>query len=63
MQAFARVVETRSFTKATETLHINKPTVTQLVQQLQTRLRVKLAAGSSIFTPRQPPPCCGNVVR
>jgi DNA-binding transcriptional LysR family regulator len=42
MQAFARVVETRSFTKAAETLHINKTTVTQLVQQLEKRLRVKL---------------------
>jgi DNA-binding transcriptional LysR family regulator len=42
MQAFARVVETRSFTKAAETLRMNKTRVTQLVQQLETRLRVKL---------------------
>ena len=42
MQAFARVVEARSFTKAAETLKINKTTVTQLVQQLEARLRVQL---------------------
>ncbi|MDX9669406.1 MULTISPECIES: LysR family transcriptional regulator [unclassified Pseudomonas] len=42
MQAFARVVEAGSFTKAAETLHISKTTVTQLVQQLEARLRVKL---------------------
>lgn len=42
MQAFARVVETRSFTRAAATLQINKTTVTQLVQQLEARLRVKL---------------------
>jgi DNA-binding transcriptional LysR family regulator len=42
MQAFARVVEARSFTKAAETLRVNKTTVTQLVQQLEARLRVKL---------------------
>lgn len=42
MQAFARVVETGSFTKAAETLHMSKTTVTQLVQQLEARLRVKL---------------------
>src|SRR5690554_2367557 len=42
MQAFARVVETGSFTKAAETLHMSKATVTQLVQQLEARLRVKL---------------------
>ncbi|WP_409319597.1 LysR family transcriptional regulator [Pseudomonas sp. KCJK9016] len=42
MQAFARVVEAGSFTKAAETLHMSKTTVTQLVQQLETRLRVKL---------------------
>ena len=42
MQAFVRVVQTRSFTKAAETLQVNKTTVTQLVQQLETRLRVKL---------------------
>lgn len=42
MQAFARVVETGSFTKAAETLHKSKTTVTQLVQQLEAHLRVKL---------------------
>ena len=42
MQAFARVVEAGSFTKASETLHMSKTTVTQLVQQLEARLRVKL---------------------
>jgi len=42
MQAFVRVVETRSFTKAADTLHMSKTTVTQLVQQLETRLRVRL---------------------
>jgi DNA-binding transcriptional LysR family regulator len=42
MQAFARVVETGSFTQAAHTLHMSKTTVTQLVQQLEARLRVKL---------------------
>ncbi|RBL68044.1 LysR family transcriptional regulator [Pseudomonas sp. MWU13-2625] len=42
MQAFARVVEAGSFTKAAETLHMSKTTVTQRVQQLEARLRVKL---------------------
>lgn len=42
MQAFTRVVETGSFTKAAETLHMSKTTVTQLVQQLEARLRIKL---------------------
>jgi DNA-binding transcriptional LysR family regulator len=42
MQAFARVVEAGSFTKAAETLHMSKTTVTQLIQQLEARLRVKL---------------------
>ena len=42
MQAFARVVETGSFTKAAETLHMSKTSVTQLIQQLEARLRVKL---------------------
>ncbi|MEO3723538.1 LysR family transcriptional regulator [Pseudomonas syringae] len=42
MQAFARVVEAGSFTKAAETLHMSKTTVTQLVQQLEARLRVRL---------------------
>ncbi|ROM84993.1 LysR family transcriptional regulator [Pseudomonas brassicacearum] len=42
MQAFVRVVEAGSFTKAAETLHMSKTTVTQLVQQLEARLRVRL---------------------
>ena len=42
MQAFARVVEAGSFTKAAQTLHMSKTTVTQLVLQLEARLRVKL---------------------
>ncbi|KAB7767051.1 LysR family transcriptional regulator [Xanthomonas maliensis] len=42
MLAFARVVETGSFTKAAETLQLGRASVTQLVQQLETRLRVKL---------------------
>lgn len=42
MKAFARVVETRSFTKAAATLQMNKTSVTQLVQQLEAQLRVKL---------------------
>ena len=42
MQAFARVVETGSFTKAAETLDMSKTSVTQLVQQLEARLRVRL---------------------
>jgi DNA-binding transcriptional LysR family regulator len=42
MQAFARVVETSSFTKAADTLHMSKTSVTQLVQQLEARLRVRL---------------------
>lgn len=42
MQAFARVVETGSFTQAAYTLHISKTTVSQLIQQLEARLRVKL---------------------
>lgn len=42
MQVFARVVETGSFTKAAETLHLNRASVTQQVQQLEAHLRVKL---------------------
>lgn len=42
MQAFARVVEAGSFTKAAHTLHMSRTTVTQLVQQLEARLRVRL---------------------
>lgn len=42
MQTFARVVDTGSFTKAAETLHMSRTSVTQLVQQLEARLRVRL---------------------
>ena len=42
MQVFARVVEAGSFTKAAQTLHMSKTTVTHLVQRLEARLRVKL---------------------
>lgn len=42
LQAFVRVVEAGSFTKAAQTLNMNKASVTQLVQQLEARLRVKL---------------------
>lgn len=42
MQAFARVVEAGSFTRAADTLQVSRATVTQLVQQLEARLRVKL---------------------
>lgn len=42
MQAFVRVVEAGSFTKAAETLQMSKTSVTQLVQQLEARLRVRL---------------------
>lgn len=42
MKAFVRVVEAGSFTKAADTLHMSRATVTQLVQQLEARLRVKL---------------------
>lgn len=42
MQVFVRVVETGSFTQAANSLHISRASVTQLVQQLEARLRVKL---------------------
>ncbi len=42
MRAFVRVVEAGSFTKAAETLHMSRTSVTQLVQQLENHLRVKL---------------------
>jgi len=42
MQAFVKVVETGSFTKAAEALQLSKTSVTHLVQQLEARLRVKL---------------------
>lgn len=42
LQAFVRVVEAGSFTKAAQTLNMSKASVTQLIQQLEARLRVKL---------------------
>lgn len=42
MQAFVRVVEAGTFTKAADSLDIPKPTVTRLVQSLETHLRTKL---------------------
>lgn len=42
MQAFVRVVDARSFTQAARSLGISNATVTQLVQQLEARLQVKL---------------------
>lgn len=42
LQAFARVVETGSFTRAAQTLHLGRASVSQLVQQLEARLRVRL---------------------
>lgn len=42
MRAFVRVVESGTFTKASETLDIPKPTVTRLVQTLEDTLATKL---------------------
>lgn len=42
MQAFARVVETGSFTKAAQTLQMGRTRVTELVQQLEAHLQVRL---------------------
>lgn len=42
MRAFVRVVEAGSFTKAAETLGMSRTSVTQLVQQLEAHLRLKL---------------------
>ncbi|GGY96290.1 LysR family transcriptional regulator [Pseudoduganella plicata] len=42
MKAFVRVVEAGSFTKAAATLHMSRTSVTQLIQQLEARLRVRL---------------------
>lgn len=42
MQAFARVVEAGSFTKAADTLRLSRSTVSALVRQLEAHLRVKL---------------------
>jgi len=42
MRAFARVVETGSFTKAAHTLQLGRTRVTELVQQLEAHLHVRL---------------------
>lgn len=42
MRAFVRVVEVGSFTKAAESLGMSRTRVTQLVQQLEAHLRIKL---------------------
>jgi DNA-binding transcriptional LysR family regulator len=42
MRAFVRVVEASSFTKAAQTLNMDRASVTLLIQQLEARLRVKL---------------------
>jgi DNA-binding transcriptional LysR family regulator len=42
MRAFVRVVESGNFTKAAETLNVQKPTVTRLVQLLEDDLTTKL---------------------
>jgi DNA-binding transcriptional LysR family regulator len=42
MRVFARVVETGSFTRAAESLDLPKGSATKLVQQLETRLKVRL---------------------
>ena len=42
MRAFVRVVEAGSFTRAAQNLGMSRTTVTQLVQQLEAHLRIKL---------------------
>jgi len=42
MKVFVRVVDGGSFTKAATTLHMSRTSVTQLIQQLEARLRVRL---------------------
>jgi LysR family transcriptional regulator for bpeEF and oprC len=42
MQAFVRVVEAGTFTKAADTLSLPKPTVTRLVQSLESQLETQL---------------------
>lgn len=42
MEVFARVVELGGFTKASDSLHLPKATVTNLVQALEAHLRVRL---------------------
>jgi LysR family transcriptional regulator for bpeEF and oprC len=42
MRVFVRVVESGTFTKASETLKIQKPTVTRLVQTLENHLATEV---------------------
>jgi DNA-binding transcriptional LysR family regulator len=42
MQTFVRVVEAGTFTKAAESMNLPKPTVTRLIQTLETELQTKL---------------------
>lgn len=42
MRAFVRVVEAGNFTRAADLLEMPKPTVTKLIQQLESHLRTKL---------------------
>ena len=42
LRAFIRIVETGSFTQAAASLRMPKPSVSKLVQQLETHLRTKL---------------------
>jgi len=42
MQAFVRVVEAGTFTKAADSLNLPKPTVTRLIQTLEAHLQTKL---------------------
>lgn len=42
LRVFARVVEAGTFTKAADSLSMPKPTVTKLIQSLESHLRVKL---------------------
>ncbi|HSW05062.1 LysR substrate-binding domain-containing protein [Aquabacterium sp.] len=42
MQAFIRVVEAGNFSKAADTLEMPKPTVTRLIQSLESQLQTKL---------------------
>lgn len=42
MQAFVRVVEAGNFTKAADSMELPKPTVTRLIQTLETHLQTKL---------------------
>jgi DNA-binding transcriptional LysR family regulator len=42
MQAFVRVVESGTFVKAADSMHLPKPTVTRLIQGLEAHLRTQL---------------------